>query len=215
MASAPRDGALRKLGRRSRRLRGRVARRSVPGGGLGAEGEGGRNAMKIERVGVVGCGLMGSGIAQVAAGAGLATVVIEVDEGRLKDGVARIDSFLEKGVERGKLTPGQKKEILSRLEPTTRLEKLSDVDVVIEAVVEDLAVKKNLFGKLDAILKREAIRCSNTSSLCITEMAAATRHPQRFVGLHFFNPVPLMKVVEIIPALTTDPKATEAVQGLA
>ena len=171
--------------------------------------------MKIERVGVVGCGLMGSGIAQVAAGAGLATVVIEVDEERLKDGVARIDSFLSKGVERGKLTPDQKKEILSRIEPTTRLEKLSDVDVVIEAVLEDVAVKKELFGKLDAILKREAIRCSNTSSLCITEMAAATRHPQRFVGLHFFNPVPLMKVVEIIPALTTDPKVTEAVQGLA
>jgi len=171
--------------------------------------------MKIERVGVVGCGLMGSGIAQVAAGAGLGTVVIEVDEGRLKDGVARIDSFLEKGVERGKLTPDQKKEILSRIEPTTRLEKLSDVDVVIEAVLEDLAVKKELFGKLDAILKPETIRCSNTSSLCITEMAASTRHPQRFVGLHFFNPVPLMKVVEIIPGLTTDPKATEAVQGLA
>jgi len=171
--------------------------------------------MKIEKVGVVGCGLMGSGIAQVAAGSGLATVVIEVDEGRLRDGVARIESFLAKGVERGKLTPEQKKEILSRIEPTTRLDMLADVDVVIEAVLEDLAVKKELFGKLDAILKPEAIRCSNTSSLCITEMAAATRHPQRFVGLHFFNPVPLMKVVEIIPALTTEPGATEAVQGLA
>ena len=171
--------------------------------------------MKIEKVGVVGCGLMGSGIAQVASGAGLATVVIEVDERRLEEGVARIDSFLEKGVERGKLTPDQKKEILSRLEPTTRMERLSDVDVVIEAVLEDLAVKKELFGKLDAILKPEAIRCSNTSSLCITEIAAATRYPQRFVGLHFFNPVPLMKVVEVIPALTTEPRATEAVQGLA
>jgi 3-hydroxybutyryl-CoA dehydrogenase len=171
--------------------------------------------MKIEKVGVVGCGLMGSGIAQVAAGSGLATVVIEVDEGRLRDGVARIESFLAKGVERGKLTPEQKKEILSRIEPTTRLDMLADVDLVIEAVLEDLAVKKELFGKLDAILKPEAIRCSNTSSLCITEMAAATRHPQRFVGLHFFNPVPLMKVVEIIPGLTTEPGATEAVQGLA
>jgi 3-hydroxybutyryl-CoA dehydrogenase len=171
--------------------------------------------MKIEKVGVVGCGLMGSGIAQVSAGAGLTTVVIEVDERRLAEGVARIDSFLEKGVERGKLTPEQKKEILSRLEPTTRLERLADVDVVIEAVLEDLAVKKELFGELDSILRPEAIRCSNTSSLCITEMAAATKHPHRFVGLHFFNPVPLMKVVEIIPALTTEPKATEAVQGLA
>jgi 3-hydroxybutyryl-CoA dehydrogenase len=171
--------------------------------------------MKIERVGVVGCGLMGSGIAQVAAGAGLSTVVVEVDETRLRDGVGRVDSFLEKGVERGKLTSDQKKEVLSRIEATTRLEKLSDVDVVIEAVLEDLQVKKEVFGKLDAILTSEAIRCSNTSSLCITEMAAATRHPDRFVGLHFFNPVPLMKVVEIIPALTTSPKVTDAIHGLA
>ncbi len=171
--------------------------------------------MKIEKVGVVGCGLMGSGIAQVAAGAGLSTVVVEVDEARLKDGIQRIDSFLEKGVERGKLTPEQKKELLSRIDATTSLEKLSDVDVVIEAVLEDLGVKQELFRKLDAILKPEAIRCSNTSSLCVTEMAAATRHPDRFVGLHFFNPVPLMKVVEIVPALATDPKATEAIFGLA
>jgi 3-hydroxybutyryl-CoA dehydrogenase len=171
--------------------------------------------MKIEKVGVVGCGLMGSGIAQVSAGAGLSTVVVEVDEARLREGMGRIDSFLEKGVERGKLTPDQKKDVLSRIEATTGLEKLSDVDVVIEAVLEDLAVKKDLFGKLDAILKPEAIRCSNTSSLCITEMAASTRHPERFVGLHFFNPVPLMKVVEIIPGLATEPKVLEAVSGLA
>ncbi len=171
--------------------------------------------MKIERVGVVGCGLMGSGIAQVAAGAGLPTVVVEVDEARLKEGVGRIDSFLEKGVERGKLTPDLKKEVLSRIEATTRLEKLSDVDVVIEAVLEDLQVKKEVFRKLDGILTSEAIRCSNTSSLCITEMAAGSRHPELFLGLHFFNPVPLMKVVEIIPALTTSPQVTEAVRGLA
>ncbi|HJS75519.1 MAG TPA: 3-hydroxybutyryl-CoA dehydrogenase [Vicinamibacteria bacterium] len=171
--------------------------------------------MKIEKVGVVGCGLMGSGIAQVAAGAGLTTVVVEVDEARLREGMGRIDSFLEKGVARGKLTPEQKQDVLSRIEATTSLEKLSDVDVVIEAVLEELAVKKELFGKLDAILRPEAIRCSNTSSLCITEMAAGTRHPERFVGLHFFNPVPLMKVVEIIPGLSTEPKAAEAVFGLA
>jgi 3-hydroxybutyryl-CoA dehydrogenase len=171
--------------------------------------------MKIEKVGVVGCGLMGSGIAQVAAGAGLSTVVVEVDEARLREGMGRIDSFLEKGVARGKLTPEQKQDVLSRIEATTSLEKLSDVDVVIEAVLEELAVKKELFGKLDAILRPEAIRCSNTSSLCITEMAAGTRHPERFVGLHFFNPVPLMKVVEIIPGLSTEPKAAEAVFGLA
>ena len=171
--------------------------------------------MKIDKVGVVGCGLMGSGIAQVAAGAGLRTVVVEVDDERLKDGMARIDSFLSKGVERGKLTLEQKKELLLQIEPSTRLEDLAEADLVIEAVLEDLGVKKELFSKLDAILRPAAIRCSNTSSLCITEMAAATKYPDRFVGLHFFNPVPLMKVVEVIPALTTDPKVTEAVSGLA
>ncbi len=171
--------------------------------------------MKIEKVGVVGCGLMGSGIAQVAAGAGLSTVVVEVDQKRLDEGVARIDSFLSAGVERGKLTPAQKVELLSRIEPSTDLQKLADTDLVIEAVVEDVSVKKELFGKLDGILRADAIRCSNTSSLCITEMAAATRNPQRFVGLHFFNPVPLMKVVEVIPALTTEPAVTQAVSALA
>jgi 3-hydroxybutyryl-CoA dehydrogenase len=171
--------------------------------------------MKIEKVGVVGCGLMGSGIAQVAAGAGLRTVVVEVDDERLNEGMARIDSFLSKGVERGKLTAEQKKELLSRIEPSTRLADLAEADLVIEAVLEDLEVKKALFSKLDAILRPATVRCSNTSSLCITEMAAATKHPDRFVGLHFFNPVPLMKVVEVIPALTTDPKVTEAVSGLA
>src|SRR5262245_9507367 len=144
--------------------------------------------MKIERVGVVGCGLMGSGIAQVAAGSGLATVVVEVDDARLRDGVGRIDSFLEKGVERGKLTPDQKKEVLSRIEATTDLGKLASVDVVIEAVLEDLNVKKEIFGKLEPILEPGAIRCSNPSSLCITEPAAATRYPQQLVGLHCFTP---------------------------
>jgi 3-hydroxybutyryl-CoA dehydrogenase len=172
-------------------------------------------ALKIEKVGVVGCGLMGSGIAQVAAGSGLSTVVVEVDEVRLKEGIARIDSFLAQGVERGKLTADEKRTLLSRIEATTRLERLSNADIVIEAVVEDLAVKKELFSKLDAVLSPKAIRCSNTSSLCITEIAAATKHPERFVGLHFFNPVPLMKVVEVIPGLATHPDITAAVQGFA
>jgi 3-hydroxybutyryl-CoA dehydrogenase len=114
--------------------------------------------MKIEKVGVVGCGLMGSGIAQVAAGAGLSTVVVEVDEARLREGVGRIASFLEKGVQRGKLSADAKKEVLSRIDATTSLEKLADVDVVIEAVLEDLAVKKELFSKLDSILRLCASR---------------------------------------------------------
>jgi 3-hydroxybutyryl-CoA dehydrogenase len=171
--------------------------------------------MKIERIGVVGCGLMGSGIAQVAAGAEFATVVRELDEERLSLGMASIERFLDAGVERGKLTPDGKKEILSRIEPTTRLEDLSGSDVVIEAIIEDLSLKKELFASLDKIVRDDAIRCSNTSSLCVTEIAAATKRPDRFVGLHFFSPVPLMKVVEVIPGLTTDPQVTESVKGLA
>lgn len=171
--------------------------------------------MKIERVGVVGCGLMGSGIAQVAAGAGLATVVREVSDERLAAGMAAIERFLTTGVERGKMTAERKAEILGRIEPTTDLSALAGVDVAIEAVVEDVEVKKGLFVELDSILRPDAIRCSNTSSLCITEMAVATKHPERLVGFHFFYPVPLMKIVEVIPTLMTDRSITEVVMTLA
>jgi 3-hydroxybutyryl-CoA dehydrogenase len=171
--------------------------------------------MSVEKVGVVGCGLMGSGIAQVAAACDLATVVHEVNEERLRLGMGAIEKFLAKGVERGKLTEERKKEILSRIEPTTRLEDLKGVDLVIEAVVEDLTVKKELFQRLDTILAPDTVRCSNTSSLCISEMAASTKHPDRFVGLHFFSPVPLMQVVEIIPTLLTDRAVTESAKSLA
>jgi 3-hydroxybutyryl-CoA dehydrogenase len=172
-------------------------------------------SMNVEKVGVVGCGLMGSGIAQVAAAADLATVVREVDEDRLRIGMSAIEKFLAAGVERGKLTEERKKEILSRIEPTTKLEDLRGVDLVVEAVVEDLSVKKDLFGKLDSIVSPEAIRCSNTSSLCISEMASVTKYPDRFIGLHFFSPVPLMKVVEIIPTLMTDRGVTDSVKAFA
>jgi 3-hydroxybutyryl-CoA dehydrogenase len=171
--------------------------------------------MKNETIGIVGLGLMGSGIAQVAAAAGFRTIVREVDEKLLEKGMSAIDSFLAKGVSRGKLTEEKKAEILGRIEPTTGLDDLAPADYVIEAVTENISVKNELFRELDGILKDDAIRCSNTSSLCVTEMAAATRHPDRFVGLHFFNPVPLMKVVEIIPTLMTPPEVKEQVTELA
>ena len=166
---------------------------------------------EIKKVGVVGCGLMGSGIAQVAAAAGYDTVVREVDDERLAKGMAAIDRFLSKGVERGKLTTGEREQILGRIEPTTRLSEFADTDIVIEAVIEDMEAKKKVFGELDAVMSDEAIRCSNTSSLCVTEMAAATKHPDRFVGLHFFSPVPLMDVVEVIPTLMTSAELTKTV----
>lgn len=166
---------------------------------------------EIKKVGVVGCGLMGSGIAQVAAAFGYNTVVREVDDERLAKGMAAIDRFLSKGVERKKLTADEHEQILGRIEPTTDLSKFADVDIVIEAVLEDLEAKKKVFAELDAVLSDEAIRCSNTSSLCITEIAAATKHPNRFVGLHFFSPVPLMDVVEVIPTLMTEAELTKTV----
>jgi 3-hydroxybutyryl-CoA dehydrogenase len=170
---------------------------------------------KIEKVGVVGCGLMGSGITQVSAGADFPTVVREVNDELLAAGMARIERFLAQGVARGKMTAEHKKEILDRIQPTTKLEDLAGADLVVEAVIEDLSVKKALFRELDEILDAEAIRCTNTSSLCVTEMAAVTKRPDRFVGLHFFNPVPLMKVVEVIPGLATDPAVTEEVKRFA
>ena len=171
--------------------------------------------MKIETVGIVGVGLMGSGIAQVAADANYRTVVREVDRARLQKGMESIESFLKKGVERGKLTEARMKEILARIEPSTELSALAEADIVIEAITEDLAAKKELLATLDSVLKPEAIRCSNTSSLCVTEMAAATTHPDRVLGLHFFSPVPLMKVVEVVPTLMTSPELTKQVMGFA
>lgn len=171
--------------------------------------------MAFQTVGVVGVGLMGSGIAQVAADASYRTLVREVDEARLRKGMESIESFLKKGVERGKLSEERMKAILGRIEPNVELDALREADIVIEAVTEDLDVKKEIFAALDEILAPEAVLCSNTSSLSVTEMAASTAHPDRFVGLHFFSPVPLMKVVEVVPTLMTDAAVTKRVTGFA
>jgi 3-hydroxybutyryl-CoA dehydrogenase len=165
--------------------------------------------MAIRTVGVVGCGLMGSGIAQVCAEAGYGVIVREVDEGALKKGLGKIESFLSKGVERGKVTPERKKEVMARLTGTTDLTKLSGCDFVIEVVVESLDAKREVFQALDNVCAPHAIFASNTSSLSITEMAAITKRADRFVGLHFFNPVPLMKLVEVVRSPLTSPEAFE------
>ncbi|HLA79437.1 MAG TPA: 3-hydroxybutyryl-CoA dehydrogenase [Vicinamibacteria bacterium] len=165
--------------------------------------------MDIKTVGVVGCGLMGSGIAQVSAEAGYRVVVREVNDDLLKKGLGKIDSFLSKGVEKGKLTPERKAEILGRLEGTTSLDGFAACDIVIEVVVESLAVKHELYKALDAICPPHTLFASNTSSLSITEMAAVTGRTDRFVGLHFFNPVPLMKLVEVVRSPLTSPEAFE------
>jgi 3-hydroxybutyryl-CoA dehydrogenase len=165
--------------------------------------------MAIKTVGVVGCGLMGSGIAQVCAEAGYGVVVREVDDAALKKGLGKIESFLSKGVERGKVTAERKQEVMGRLTGTTDLAKLAGCDFIIEVVVESLDAKRQVFQALDAVCAPHAIFASNTSSLSITEMAATTKRAHRFVGLHFFNPVPLMKLVEVVRSPLTSPETFE------
>jgi len=165
--------------------------------------------MEIRKVGVIGCGLMGSGIAQASAMSGYATVVGEVSQALLEKGLSAIEKSLAKLVEKGALSSEQKTASTARLTPTLRLEDFSDCDLVIEAIIENLDRKKELFGKLDAIVKPEAIFASNTSSLSVTEMMTATQRAPRFLGLHFFNPVPLMKLVEVVRTVVTDPAAVQ------
>jgi len=171
--------------------------------------------MEIKKVGVLGCGLMGSGIAQVAAQSGYPTTVLEVSREVLDAGMKRIDQFLAAGVAKGKVRPEDKQATQSRLSGTTDYDGLKDCDLVIEAVIENLDAKREAFGRLERVLKKEAILASNTSSLSITEMAVTTKRPQRFVGLHFFNPVPLMKLVEVIRTIQTEPGIEETVLGFA
>jgi 3-hydroxybutyryl-CoA dehydrogenase len=157
----------------------------------------------MKTIGIVGCGLMGSGIAQVCAGAGYRTIVREVDPASLDRGVDRIRRFLSAGVDKGKVSAEVRDATLARLTGTTSLDALGECDLVIEAIVENVDEKRLAYAALDAVLAPDALIASNTSSLCITELAAATRRPDRFGGLHFFNPVPLMKLVEVVRALTT------------
>jgi 3-hydroxybutyryl-CoA dehydrogenase len=158
---------------------------------------------EIREVGILGAGLMGSGIAEICAKAGYETIVREVDAAALEKGKRRIESSLSKAIERGKLTAGDGEAIRKRLLFSSSLEGFSSVDLVIEAIVENLEAKREVFKALDGLCAPHAIFCSNTSSLTITEMATGTTRPDRFAGLHFFNPVPVMKLVEVVRALGT------------
>ena len=167
--------------------------------------------MAIRKVGVVGCGLMGSGIAQVAAAAGFETVVREVSAELLDKGLKSIEKNLNRLAEKGTISEAVKGEIRARLKGTTKVEELQDCDVIVEAIIEQLAAKRELFGALDVICQTSTIFASNTSSLTITEIATATKRPQRFVGLHFFNPVPMMKLVEVVRTIATEPAVYEEI----
>ena len=162
--------------------------------------------MSIKKVGVLGCGLMGAGIAQVAASAGFETVVREVSDDLIKKGFAGIEKSLAKFAEKGTISGDQQKEIRNRLSGTTSFDSLADCDIVIEAIIENLEEKRSTYRQLDTLCKPDAIFASNTSSLSITEMMTATspERQRRFIGLHFFNPVPLMKLVEVVRTILTD-----------
>ncbi|NDQ56784.1 MAG: 3-hydroxybutyryl-CoA dehydrogenase [Acidipila sp.] len=167
--------------------------------------------MPITKIGVVGCGLMGAGIAQTAAQSGFPVVVCETSLELLQKGFKSIEKNLDRLVEKGSLSAAEREIIRGRLHGTTNLEDFRDADLVIEAIIEQLPAKRELFTALDKICTKNAIFASNTSSLSITEMAVTTARPDRFVGLHFFNPVPVMKLVEVVRTIATNPAAYEVV----
>ncbi len=170
--------------------------------------------MEIKKVGVLGCGLMGSGIAQVAAAAGCDVIVLEQEQKFLDRGFAGIEKSLSRMVERGTakggITAEQKTETQSRLKGTTNMKDLADCDIVIEAIIENVEQKRKTYAELDAIVKKGAIFATNTSSISVTELMTATKRPERFIGLHFFNPVPMMKLVEVVKTIATAPEVFES-----
>ena len=169
--------------------------------------------MSVKAVGVLGCGLMGAGIAQVSAAAGFKTVVRETNQALLDKGLARIRKFLDDGVTKGKVTPEARDTTLANLSGTTDFAAMKDCDLVIEAIVENIEDKAAAYAALDAVVGPGTIFASNTSSLCVTELAARTKRPDRFGGLHFFNPVPLMKLVEVVRGLATSDDTYKALYG--
>jgi 3-hydroxybutyryl-CoA dehydrogenase len=171
--------------------------------------------MAISKVGVMGAGAMGSGIAQLAAQAGFQVVLNDIEMSFVDKAISRIDSFLSVSIEKGKITKEQKEEILSRFIKSTDLNDFSDVDLVIEAIIEDLELKKKAFAQLDSICKPEAYLASNTSSMPITILANATKRPERVAGMHFFNPAPIMKLVEIIRGYYTSDETVNVIAQVA
>ncbi|HUK88685.1 MAG TPA: 3-hydroxybutyryl-CoA dehydrogenase [Terriglobales bacterium] len=170
--------------------------------------------MAIKKVGVLGCGLMGSGIAQVAATAGYEVTVLEAEQRFLDKGFAGIEKSLTKFAEKGKLKEPAEA-VRARLKGTLKKEDLAGADIVVEAIIENVEEKKKMYAALDAIVQKSAIFASNTSSICITELMTATQRTDRFLGLHFFNPVPLMQLVEVVRTITTDPRVYDEVFAFA
>jgi 3-hydroxybutyryl-CoA dehydrogenase len=171
--------------------------------------------MEMTKVGVLGCGLMGHGIAQICAEAGWEVVVRELSQEKLDGGLAKVDKQLGRAVEKGKMEQSDADAARARIQPTLDYSDLADCDLVIEAIVEELGAKRELFAALERICRPEAVLATNTSALSVTEIAAATATPARVVGMHFFNPAPLMPLVEIVRAELTSDEAFETAYGVA
>jgi 3-hydroxybutyryl-CoA dehydrogenase len=170
--------------------------------------------MDIKMIGVLGAGSMGNGIAQVAAQAGYQVVMRDIEDRFVENGLKAIGKFLAKSVEKGKMTEEQKKGVLGRIKGTIRMEDLKDVDFVIEAVFEDLELKKNIFKQLDELIRPGVILTTNTSSMSITEIAMSTKRPDKVAGMHFFNPAPIMKLVEVIRGVHTNDETIHTVMEM-
>ncbi len=168
--------------------------------------------MAIKKVGVVGCGLMGSGIAQVSAQSGYQVTVSEVNDELLNKGLAGIDKQLARGVEKGKLSEEDKASVLGRIKGSTRLDDFSDCDLVVEAAVENMDIKKKVFADLDRICPAHTILATNTSCLSITEVSTATSKPDKVIGTHFFNPVPVMKLLEVVTTIVSSDETLDTVK---
>ena len=170
--------------------------------------------MVVKKIGVIGAGQMGHGIALVAAQAGFDVVLRDIKEEYVKKGIGKIDKFLSKSIEKGRMTEADKKKVMSRIKGTTKLQDMKDADLVIEAIFENVKVKKELFKELDSICKKDCVLASNTSTIPITDLASVTNRSEKFIGMHFMNPVPLMKLVEVIRGLRTDDATAKLIHAL-
>jgi 3-hydroxybutyryl-CoA dehydrogenase len=171
--------------------------------------------MEIRVIGVLGAGSMGNGIVQVAAQTGYEVVMRDIEDRFVESGLRAIEKFLVKSVEKGKMTEDQKRDVLGRIKGTTRMEDLTGVDLIIEAVFEDLELKKNVFKQLDELTRSHVILTTNTSSMSVTEIAMSTKRPEKVAGMHFFNPAPLMRLVEVIRGYDTSDETTRIVMEVA
>lgn len=169
----------------------------------------------MKNIVVIGGGTMGNGIAHTAAASGFAVTLVDIDEGILQRAVSTITANLQRGVDKGKMTAEERDAVVARIRTATQLESIADADIVIEAIVENLEAKTGLFAKLDAITKPECILASNTSSISITKIAAATKRPDKVIGMHFMNPVPVMTLVEVIRGIATSDETWQKVEDLA